>query len=86
MERVLRVGSAARFDSLSGLVPCKVLLISESAPCATSSVKVWFKITKDYGCYRRGEEMQTSSLHVVPLGALHRRKYSTMIGHYSVVS
>jgi hypothetical protein len=80
----LRVGDVAKFDAFGGLLPCKVLSLSGSAPYATSAVKARIRITRDIRGYKRGAEIDTSSLHVVPLGAIHRRKYCFTIGHYSI--
>lgn len=80
----LSVGCLAYFDTFAGLVPCVVKAISGTSPNPISSVEVQFKITADRGAYRKGELLKSSSLWVVPRGAIRRRQYQSTIGHYTV--
>ena len=90
---VLKTGAKAYFDSFSGLVPVSVLAVTapEEKPLfdlahggARASIKVRCKVTADHGPYKKGQELENSSLSVVPRGAIRRTQYSSLIGYYQV--
>lgn len=75
---VLRTGSLAHFDSMSGMIPCKVLRVRANVPpsygssapdCngAPSSMQmVTFRVTANRGPWKRGEQCEAWGLRVVP--------------------
>lgn len=85
----LAVGCAARYDTFSGLIPCKVLKIErregfekEWRPCTAQTVTI--KITRTVAAYEKGEIIETTGLNVIPPRAIRRRQYSTVILGYLV--
>ena len=75
----LKRGSLAYYDSLRGLVPCKVLSVTgnaaESRPSSSHEVKL--QVTNDStnqwgekSCYRKGEIITCSSIRAVPRKAI----------------
>ena len=92
-NKILKSGIKAWFDSFAGLVPVSVLAVTPPAEvplfdlvhgAARASVAVRARVTKDHGPYRKGEEITSNSLHVVPCGAIIRGQYSLGIGFYDV--
>ncbi|MGI0133672.1 MAG: hypothetical protein ACREBW_01780 [Candidatus Micrarchaeaceae archaeon] len=64
---ILSVGTKAYLDSFVGLVPCKVLAISEEH-------RVTVKLTAQRGAYKRGEVLpDQSARHIVPRSAVFIR-------------
>lgn len=83
----LKTGAFAHFETVrDGFVPCKVVsIVGGNAGRASSSHKVTLRVTrKNRTCYAKGETIETSALHAIPPGAVHRRQYSTTIGFYTV--
>jgi len=84
----LKVGDKAYFDSMAGLIPCKVLSITGPSGIASSRQQVQFRITtakfERYG-YKRGEVMSEWALHVVPRRNVSFRKYGARIRAYQVI-
>lgn len=83
----LTKGSKAYYDTFAGLIPCKVLSITGESGIPSSRQSVRFRITtgkfERYG-YKRGEVIETWSLHVPPREAIRFKDYSARIGHYDV--
>ena len=50
----LTVGSKALYDSISGLIPCKVTAITGKSGIASSEQQVTVLLTATRGAYRRG--------------------------------
>lgn len=80
----LRVGCLAYYDSLSGLIPCKVLSISGENGHASSEQDVTVKLTANRKAYKRGEVITQSALWVIPRDAIFKRRYGARIGYYTV--
>lgn len=76
----LKTGDLAFFDSLSGLVPCKVISITGKSGPASALQAVRFKLTVSRGRYKRGEVLSSSALHVCPRWSVHHQ----MIRQYQV--
>jgi hypothetical protein len=75
---VLKAGtSAVWFSAFSGLIPCKVLSITEDKQSATVTV------TRDHGCYKLGETLTRSTRDVVPVMAV-RNSRQRLGGFYNV--
>lgn len=92
--KTLKTGCSAFYDTSVGLVPVKVLSVTaEEVPplfdlrhgAARASIKVTAQVTEEYRPYKQGEVVESSSLHIVPRGAIIRGRYSSMIGAYEVV-
>ena len=84
LKRVLRVGEDALWDSLAGMVPCKVEAIEGESGRANSSQRVTIRVTKDHGPYRADERQELSALWVVPKGAFQQREHGASIRPYEV--
>lgn len=81
----LTTGMAARFDTFGGLVPVRVQSIAGRSGRASSTAQnVTVRVTRTHGAYRAGEIIETSGLHVIPVRALRRRRYQTVIVPYCV--
>jgi hypothetical protein len=81
---VLRAGSLAYWDSMSGMIPCKVTAIEGKSGAASSDQTVAFRLTADRGAYKRGERFECWALHVVPRDAYFKRRHGARIGYYTV--
>lgn len=81
---VLRTGDLAYYDSMSGMIPCKVLSIRGESGAASSQSSARIKTTAARGGWSRGTEFDTWTLHVVPRKAFHPRKYGARISYYTV--
>ena len=78
---ILKSGDAAWFETVrDGLVPCKVLSIDACKPA-----NVMVRVTGDHAAYRRGDEITSTSLHVIPRGAIRRHKFYTTILPFKVM-
>jgi len=67
----------AWFDSLTGMIPCKVL-----GPGSVQG-KIRIKITANRPPHKRGEVFETISTHVVPRTCWRASKYEVRrIAHY----
>ena len=89
----LKSGIKAYYDSFAGLVPVKVLTVTgpKEIPLfdlghgfARASIEVTVMVTENHGCYRKGEIIESNSLHIVPCDVIKHNKYSTTIGVYHV--
>lgn len=81
---ILRIGDNAYYDSMGGLIPCKVLSIVSEAPVqASEAIKPnsWVKVRIRL---RGGSEASVWSLYVVPRAAIRRSKYATLISPYLI--
>jgi len=67
------INELAYFDSFSGMIPCKVINISND--------KITVKLTGTRGAYKRGEILTFNTLHIVPRESVHFRKYETTISN-----
>ncbi len=70
-----KVGELAYFDSITGMVPCKVCGVTQAAYSKLVSIK----ITSNTRLYKRGEILEFSEGHIVPRRNIRRRKYETVI-------
>lgn len=70
----------AYWDSLSGLVPCRILAVGDWTD-GSSQARV--KLTGSKGPYKRGELHTLYLRRVVPRTAIRRTKYATYIRPYS---
>jgi|LakMenE18May11ns_1017448.scaffolds.fasta_scaffold9734746_2 hypothetical protein len=83
------INSLAYFDSFSGLVPCKVISISdELSQCPglngrTTKCLISVRLTATVGAYKKGEIIDSNPLRVIPRSNVRRSKYGTkIIGDY----
>lgn len=94
---VLKAGSLAFYDTMSGLVPVKVNSIkpyegsfhlvhkSQQFPNAPSTAQwVNFTVTADHGPWKKGEIIEAFGLNVCPRKAVKHRQYSSTIRAYQV--
>lgn len=94
--RVLRTGALAYYDSMQGMLPCKVLAIrpnvlvahGEPAPdcdgAPSSRQMVTVRLTAKRGPWDKGEVLEAWGLRVVPRDACAWRGYGRTIGYYTV--
>ena len=84
LRPVLRVGDLAYYDSITGMIPCKVIsLRGESGP-ASSESSALVKTTAARNGWPRGTEFDAWTLRVVPRAAYLRRRHGARIGYYTV--
>ena len=84
LRPVLRVGDLAYYDSMTGMIPCKVIsLRGESGPASSESSALIKTTAARYG-WPRGTEFDALTLHVVPRAAYFPRRYGARIGYYTV--
>ena len=81
---VLRVGDLAYFDSLTGIIPCKVLAITGKRGAPSSEQRVVFKTTVERPGWLRGARHECFGFHVIPRAAYFKRRYGSHIGYYTV--
>lgn len=81
---VLRAGDLAYYDSMTCMIPCRVLSIrgQSGAPGSASSARV--KTTAARNGWPKGAEFDSWTLHVVPRGAYSPRRQGARIGYYTV--
>ena len=74
-------GTKAYWDTLRGLVPCKVTEVFDEYLCSTSpAVKALrIEITKDTGPWKKGEIQQVSPIHVYPTTQVRKTKYGHLL-------
>lgn len=80
-RNVFHEGTAAYYDTISGLIPCKVLSIEQPGygfRCGPYNV-IRFKLTADRGAYKKGEILTADAMRVPPQTMILRRKYSSTI-------
>jgi hypothetical protein len=82
----LRTGDLAFFDSMRGLIPCRVESIAGASGPASSAQTVRIVVTKDCGAWKRGEHWTASGLWVVPRKSVRKPQGSAFlrIRRYSV--
>lgn len=80
----LKADGAAYYDSVAGLIPCRVLSIRGESGLASSKQEVTIAITASLGPYKRSEILSSDALSVVPRAAVKRRKHGVVIIPYSV--
>lgn len=80
MKPILKAGCLAYFDSFAGLVPCKVLRVSDDPDIAGTLVQ----ITADRGAYKRGTCECSNVLHTIPRECIRRSRYKCSILPYDV--
>ena len=80
----LQIGDKAYYDSLRGLIACKVIDIRGTDGMASTAQSVTLKITGIHPIYSRGEMLETSGLHAIPRKAVHIRDGIFRIRAYSV--
>ena len=84
---MLRVGKAAYYDSMGGVIPCKIDSISSERPEDTrpaSFQQVTATITETVGAYRKGQKLTGWGLHFFPRAALGRGQHTLYIKPYRV--
>jgi hypothetical protein len=65
----------AYYDSLAGLVPCRVDSVRR-----VQGGRLWrLTSTAARGPYAKGARIESNSIHVIPRTALRRRRYHTLI-------
>jgi hypothetical protein len=71
---VLKAGCLAFLDSFSGLVPVKVIKITETPDplLAKPRIEVFYEVTETVGGYKKGDKDQSTPHFVVPRGCIHR--------------
>jgi len=81
----------AYYDTLSGLIPCKVLEVSQINPyneplCkpVNSNSTVTIEITVNKGAWKKGMVLKVSALYVVPRNKISKRKYGWIIKPYTI--
>jgi len=84
LRPVLRVGDLAYYDSMQGMIPCRVLGLRGESGAAGSQSSARVKTTAVRNGWPRGTEFDTWTLHVVPRGAYFPRRYGAKIGFYTV--
>ncbi len=80
-QRQYRAGTLAYYDTFAGLIPCKVLEITQICygfRCGPYDA-VRFQLTADRGAYRKGEILTAAASHVPPRGMVRRMQYSCRI-------
>lgn len=92
----LKSGTLAYLDTFAGLVPVRVLSVTEEpregpGPYfdltfggARTTIRAKVKVTANRGAYKVGDEIESSSIDVVPRDAVRRTKYSSYILPYHV--
>lgn len=82
MKTEFNPGNLAFYDTFSGLIPCKVISVSdnpgfpENLRGASSDCKITFRLTANRGAYKRGETLESDALKVIPRPFIIRRKNS----------
>ncbi len=84
LRPVLRVGDLAYYDSMVGMIPCRVMAIRGESGPASSASSALVKTTAARNGWPRGTMFDTWTLHVVPRAAYFRRRYDARIGYYTV--
>jgi hypothetical protein len=84
VQPVLRTGDLAYFDSLCGVIPCRVLSIRGESGPASSASTARIELTAARPGYPKGEELEVWTLHVVPRAAYFPRRYGARICYYTV--
>jgi hypothetical protein len=75
MDTILKTGCKAYLDSFNGLIPAVVVSV-------TDMWNVKLRLTASRAAYKRGEVIETNSLHAVPREAVHVRSGQYRIGFY----
>jgi hypothetical protein len=90
---ILKTGIRAYYDTFAGLVPVDVLSVTAPAEKplfdlahggARASIVVKCRVSDDHGPYRKGTNIESNSLYVVPRAAIRRLQYSQVIAPYRV--
>jgi hypothetical protein len=84
---VLKQGSTAYYDSIVGVIPCKVEAISSEYPenlRPSSSQKVCATVTRTTGAFKKGTQLTGWGLDFFPRESLRRRRYASYIYPYQV--
>jgi hypothetical protein len=85
MTPTLKVGSLAYYDSfVGGLVPCRVTEIAGQSGPASTSQTITAILTASRGPWRRGEQIMSTGLHVVPRNAIRHVCGQARIRFYEV--
>lgn len=85
---VLKAGTLAYYDSVLGLIKCKVLSVSGKGGAPSSDQHITIKITAlDHQVFKHGEVMDGMwGMRVVPRAAVRHRHLGAGIGYYTVES
>lgn len=80
-QNVFHEGTAAYYDTLQGLIPCKVLEITETGVGFRVGPRniIKFKLTADRGAYKKGEILTADARLVPPQKMIRKRQYSSTI-------
>lgn len=83
---VLRAGDLAYYDSLTDMIPCKVISIRGVSGVPSYAQRVTVKVTarKGSSAFKNGEEFDAFGFRVVPRAAYFPRRYGASIGYYTV--
>ena len=73
----LKTGAKVYFDTFAGLIPARVFSISDMW-----TVRLKLTASRPRSAYRKGEVIETNSLHAIPRGAAHVRSGQYRIGFY----
>lgn len=84
LRPVLRVGCLAYYDSMTGMIPCRVLSIRGESGTPGSAQSVLVKTTAARNGRPRGTELDSFGHHVVPRAAYFPRRYGARIGYYTI--
>lgn len=80
-QNTFHEGTPAYYDTFSGLIPCKVLEITQPAEgfrCGPYDA-IRFKLTADRGAYKKGEILVADAAHVPPQKMIRKLRYSNRI-------
>ena len=91
----LKTGVSGYLDSMSGLVPVKVLSVKSpqktngpefffTKGTGDSRIKVTAKVSKDFGGYKKGEIIESDSIQVIPRTSVYHTDFHTKIKAYSI--
>lgn len=84
ITRVLKTGVSAYYDSLSGMVPCKVLSIGPTR--FSEMLTVSAVVTRATRTYPRGTIINSFAHWFFPRNALLRRKYRFRVAPHTVIA
>ncbi len=84
MLETLKTGDLCYFDSMSGLIPARVLSITGRSGRCGSDQTVRLQLTAARPGYKRGEVLETWGLHAVPRKSVRQHGYQWRIRPYDV--
>lgn len=67
-----RVGDLAYLETVrDGLVKCKVMYVKRED---NGDLTLVVRVTASRGCYKLGEAIKATALHIIPRGAIYKRR------------